>query len=710
MKISLCKLNLWVGLILLAGLGLISLTNLTPVSQASPLLVTPTPTPAPENPPGDEPPLADQVQQLKEVVAELQAEIQNLKSELENLKSKIGNTSFTNPTIKILEELGGQPCPESDFTCVTLTVPVDHFDPANQETLEVVFGVLPAQGQPKGLLVTATGGPGSSGLASADAYVGSFDSAITEQFDIVFFDQRGIGQSGGLQCPIAAAAYYETETDPATPAGEAATVAAAQTFSAACLAEMGSPDNVLPYLSTRQAVEDLELFRQAMGNPQLWLYGESYGTQFAQTYAAAHPENLAGLLLDGTVDLTLSGPDYLREQAQAFNDVLVMTLTACNEDEECAADMGDDAVKVYDQLAAQLSTQPLTYTFPLPSGGSAERQFSLADLEVATANYLYSEASRLLLQRALAAAAQEDLVPLARLLYDSLSLNPENLAPIVDPTFSDAMYYGVECLDYDYDDGAPAESAEKYIRAGDAVDQTIPRLSSIFYGDLPCTFWPGDAGPRPEPLTAPGIPTLVLGATADPATPVSNGERVFSRLADGYLITTQGGAHVIYGRGNACPDDLVTDFLVEDALPEQRETECEGEVASPYVPLPPADARDFESPLEALLSADTEINHLPEYYYWDVVTPTTVGCPYGGTLKFEPGDNGDKFTLKECAFSDGFSLSGSALYSYDLGDFTMDVAVTGLEGQTGQLSYERNENGAIHITGEYGGETVESEQ
>src|SRR4030042_2003567 len=63
-------------------------------------------------------------------------------------------------TQAILEGLGGYPCPDSDFTCVDLEVPVNHFDPANLETIEVVFGVLPASGERKGMFITAVGGPG----------------------------------------------------------------------------------------------------------------------------------------------------------------------------------------------------------------------------------------------------------------------------------------------------------------------------------------------------------------------------------------------------------------------------------------------------------------------------------------------------------------------------------------------------------------------
>ena len=117
-------------------------------------------------------------------------------------------------TTQRLDELGGDTCPDSDFTCITLTVPLDHFDESNTETLDVVFGVLPATGERYGAFVTSTGGPGSTGLAYADNYSSYFDPAVMEHYDIVFFDQRGMGQSGGLTCPAAVAMYCLLYTSP----------------------------------------------------------------------------------------------------------------------------------------------------------------------------------------------------------------------------------------------------------------------------------------------------------------------------------------------------------------------------------------------------------------------------------------------------------------------------------------------------------------
>lgn len=613
-------------------------------------------------------------------------------------------------TAEILEELGGEPCPDSDFTCITLSVPLDHFDPANPERIEVVFAVLPAEGERKGMFVTANGGPGVSGLSSADGYTSAFDPGITEHFDIIFFDQRGVSASGGLQCVRAATDYYQAEWLAYTPEQEEALVESARAFARKCVAEMGLPEERLPYFSTEQAVEDLEVFRQTMQDEKFWLYGESYGTQYAQTYAAAHPDRLAGLILDGTVDLTLSGPDFYRGQAGAFNDTLVDTLNGCSADPSCAPDFDGDALAFYDELSAEIAASAQSLEFPLATGERAARSFTLSNLETVASSELYAEGSRMLLLRALAAARRGDLVPLARLLYLDLALDSETLEPIPDPSYSDAVYYTVTCNDYSYFSGTPDERAEAFLRAGDEVEASQPFLSSIFYGDLPCIFWPTEGEPeRPAALTAAGIPTLVLGATADPATPVENGESVFSRLEDGYLMTTQGGAHIIFGRGDACPDETVTAFLLEDQPPGEREIACDGLMFSPYLPLSPQNAADFSDPLTALIAMDDEIYYLPEYYYWDVFTPTTVGCPFGGTLAFEPSDSGDLLTFERCVFSQGLILNGTGGNNYDEGTFTLELTLSGLN--SGELSYIRDDNEATYtLTGLWNGEPIELSQ
>src|SRR5687767_4085942 len=107
-----------------------------------------------------------------------------------------------------LEQLGGEPCTGNrDFTCITINVPLDHFDPANTEMIDVVFAVAPATGTRKGMYVQAfPGGPGGEGISYASRDY--FSRQIQRQYDIVFFDQRGIGLSNPLECKRAYSNYF----------------------------------------------------------------------------------------------------------------------------------------------------------------------------------------------------------------------------------------------------------------------------------------------------------------------------------------------------------------------------------------------------------------------------------------------------------------------------------------------------------------------
>ncbi|TAH51647.1 MAG: alpha/beta fold hydrolase [Chloroflexota bacterium] len=589
-----------------------------------------------------------------------------------------------------LAQLGGAACPGSpDFTCVTITVPLDHFNSSDTRTIDVVFGVKPASGARKGTFVYATGGPGTSGIYLADWYSAFLRRDIFERFDVIFFDQRGMGLSGGMSCYRAAAPLYQADWRADTSAREQKLKKAMQTFADDCDTEMGHPE-ILPYLSTEQAVEDLDAFRALLGEEKFWLYGESYATQYAQTYAHAHANHLAGMILDGTVDLTLEGIPYYTMAVQSFNDTLVATLQACAAKPKCASDFGGDPLAAYDALDKLLMAKKKQVSFPLGNGTSVPRKFDSQALNYVGIAEMYGLYSRMEFTRALAAYARDgDLIPLSRLLYISLSVDENNLEPLYDPGWSDAYYYGVECRDYGYFTGTPASRADQYIAAAKPVELSGVRLNTEIWVDMPCAYW-RDASQdttRPPHWDAAGVPTLVLNATADPITPIDSARAVYENLADGYLITQKGGPHVIWAYGRSCVDDPVYAFLLNDQMPAQRETACGGPIMNDYVPLSPANASEFSSPLEAMQSTETEINFLPEYGNWDFVTPTAVGCGRGGTLKFEPYKDQVKFSLKDCAFTNGFIMTGTGYYDFASDRFWLKVNVTG--NQTCKLKYDR---------------------
>lgn len=599
-------------------------------------------------------------------------------------------------------------CPDSEFTCITLRVPLDHFGPANGPTTDVTFALLRASGdgERKGVFATATGGPGTSGIAVADGYTGALDPRIPEEYDIVFFDQRGIGLSGPLQCPEAILDFYTTPAVPTTSNAEARAYArAARTFSADCVDELDIEPSRLQFYATRQVVEDLEAFRTWLKADQLHLYGESYGTQYAQAYAAAHPDRVAALLLDGPVDLTLTGHEYYDEGADAFEEALIHTLDACTAKPACADDVeGGDALAAWDYLAATLRSGPVEYEFVTAAGRVVARELTLGDLESASAGYVYSNFDQMLLQRAVAQASRGELLPMARLTYIALGQDPETLGAVLDETYSDALFYAVECMDYAYGRGSTARREAAYLAAGEEAGVADVRLGSIFYGDLPCASWPVQPSTesRPDYLTDTPFPIIVLASTTDPATPYPGALRIVQNADDAYLITQPGGPHVIFGRGNPCPDDQITEFLLSDTLPAERQVSCPEMGPDPYLAIPAATLTDDLDPLDAMLQTDDEINVSPDYWNWDGVDPLAVGCLEGGLMRFVATDVGYRVHLRRCELTDGLPLTGHAIIDDVEGSFSMLVTAPGGT----RLEYLRDADGEITVSGRWRGDPI----
>ena len=466
------------------------------------------------------------------------------------------------------------------------------------------------------------------------------------------------------------------------------------------------PEADLPLYSTEQAIEDLEAIRQYLGIDTMDLYGESYGTQYVQTYATKYPEHIKALYLDGPVDLTLDGATYYAEASHSFDDVLVATLNDCATDPKCAADYGGkDPVAAYDELAARLTAAPAEIDFPKGDGTTERRTLAMTDLENAAVSYLYSPGDRQILQRALAAASRDNLIPLAHLAYTAIALNPDTLAVEPDESYSDALYYAVECQDYVYNADAPDDAARLSDYLDDARTLGVPetRLGALYYGDMPCLYWPNRpaADPRPAPIVAAPYPTLIMVATADPITPVANAIRLANRLSDVHVIIETGGPHVIFGWGLACPDKVVARYMTQGIKPADRITICKGDVADPYVPLARADAAAYPGALALMRSIADQVQNTDDYWSRLDDEPIPGGCDFGGVLTYRPVKAGTALDFAGCEFTDGLPLTGSGLIA-DSGAVTMDVTLP-----DGALRYRMRPSGKDSVTGSYRGRTVE---
>jgi pimeloyl-ACP methyl ester carboxylesterase len=603
-----------------------------------------------------------------------------------------------------IEKMGGQPCRVGSLTCVSMEVPLDHR--ANRgPTIKIEYAVSFASDESKGILIYVVGGPGGSGTAVADDYLATFDQRLSKNMDIVFFDQRGSGRNHGLECAKARGAFDLADISLDRP--EEA-IAAAKRFTTDCAAELKSLE-LLDFADTDQAIRDLELFRQKIGAPSLWIYGESYGTQFAQQYATLFPTAVKGVVIDGVVDLTLDLDSYYASSTEAAEKILARVLDACSQIFACRQDMRGDAATAYDALAAKV---PIDIDFPLADGTVSRRRLTSAMLDADTFYALYGPDDRAAFLRALAAASRGQYLPMLRLAYANLSIDPATEEGKVDPAWSGAAYYAVTCSDYGEGPDDSEAAAHQILARARAFAPHAPHLVRAYIAErLACAFWP-KRGPRvrPKPYAGGDFPTLILDADADPITPITMSYAVLDGAKNSFMVAVKNGPHVVWGRGSSCPDEIVFGLLIDGTLPEAREQVCEQDLIGKYAPLTLTNPSAAGDPLRVAQAIEIELENLPELAEWNGDEPVAIGCDFGGSLDASATEAGTAYSFNKCAWWPNLALSGSGT-KIDAGvegvGLTLDLSLDG--AHQGQIAYRHNSTtDAMTLTGTYDGKAVKT--
>ncbi|NMM93097.1 alpha/beta hydrolase [Bifidobacterium oedipodis] len=446
------------------------------------------------------------------------------------------------------QTLDWEPCDDGD-ACATIQVPSDWSDP-DSASIDLELAIHYATGTSHGTLFINPGGPGGSGVD----YLTSFlDYTATDQlidnYDIVGFDPRGVGDSTPIRCGDDSALLDRAFiAEPTTADNIDKMRDIANQFAEACRASSGS---LLDHVDTQSVARDLDVMRALAGQDQLDYLGFSYGTLIGSTYAALFPQQVGRMVLDGVIDPMQSAADAVISQAEGFEQSLHAYLTDCIDNDDACPFTGsvDEATAEIQGWLAKADSQPL------PTDGRDDVNGIMMMYGIITP--LYSSDNWAYLTKAFAEIKDSGTANVMLLLANSyLERNDDGEYE----SNSMEVNVAVNCLD----DPQPSDMGEQEKIARELNEKSPTFGRYMAYGNVTCEALAQDrSGIEQLDYSAPSAaPILVVGTTGDPATPYQNAVNLADLLESGMLLTDEGETHTAYTYTNSCVASIVDDYLI----------------------------------------------------------------------------------------------------------------------------------------------------
>ena len=434
----------------------------------------------------------------------------------------------------------------SGAECTTVRVPLDYRQP-NGRTIEIHVSRRPAtdRAHRRGVLVTSSGGP-QAHLSDTVDLAGKLPASIRAQYDVVSFDQRGFGLSAPVSCGLRPDQQYGIPWP--LLGGEPAMDARARQTARQCAAKAGT---IVPYLGTMNVARDVDRIRIALGEERIAFLGISYGSYLGTAYDALFPERLDWALLDSVVDATAGWRGVWRASLTTGLETRVPAFLAFAAKNAARYRLGSTPAQVRAtmlELIARAARVPLV----TPKGTIASTQLRLAVFGAA-----YNDAAFSLLAQMLVAVRDRNATAAAS-AADELQVWYDD-----DRTASGQL--AVFCAD-----GSFPRSPQIYAREARADAARYPLTGGASASIWPCAYWASDPiDPPVTPATTGRHNILLINNLHDPATTYDGARNLQRAFGDrARLVGVNHGGHGAYlAAGNACADQIGTDFLLTGALP-----------------------------------------------------------------------------------------------------------------------------------------------
>ncbi len=471
--------------------------------------------------------------------------------------------------------------------CGRLSVPLDYGAPAGPR-ISIAYRWYPASAPPAGhaagTVVPVEGGPGYPSIGSVEGGYSVMYGSLLERFNMLAVDNRGTGQSTPLDCPALQDFSGATGT------------AAFQQAAAGCAAELnhrwkypdGSWVHASDLFTSAPAAEDLAAVIEALELPKVDLYGDSYGSLFAQVFASRFPGLLRSVILDSTYETVDLDPFYRSSIAAMPADFDA----ACSRAPACAGAAPGSAWTRIGALAEILRSRPISGLVP-----GADGTLKMVSMDVVGLVDLVNDAAGDgQIYRDLDAAARAlldngDPAPLLR-LYDQRLAIDEAYFGLPAGEYSVELYLAVSCLDYPqlFDMNAAGSVRAAELAAAEAAlpgSTFAPFTTAEWLAQdenteaySACLGWPSPTVAQPPttgglPLFAPSLPVLVLGGELDTWTPPSEIPEVLAEIGGhARFIELANATHVVGEGDTLCGSTLIREFVSDPEALDSLQASC----------------------------------------------------------------------------------------------------------------------------------------
>jgi pimeloyl-ACP methyl ester carboxylesterase len=360
----------------------------------------------------------------------------------------------------------------------------------------------------KGAIFAVEGGPGYASTGTANSY-GKLFGPLLDHHELVLVDMRGTGRSGPIRCPDLQLGRAPDWLGLAE-----------------CARRLG--DDWEAY-NTGAAAEDLDAVRQALGLGKIALYGDSYGTYLAQSYAFRHPDQLEAVVLDGAYPIRGESPWY-PSLITSGNDDLV---TACDRSPTCPPGAGRRLTRATRLMRAK--GMDVGLLIDAIAGGAYGPPESYLDVD-----------------RAVRAMLAGNLNPWHELIRNDTVAYRDRFSY----DFPDELVVG--CNDYPMIWDREASESERRAQLEQSIRNYDPKAFSPFTprevalssgsGYNECLTWPRPTALREPPVPADGVatdaPVLVVNGELDDLTTPFEGGLVADQFQNATRFIGRNAGHV----------------------------------------------------------------------------------------------------------------------------------------------------------------------